>query len=112
MEDLQEKIVLLLMDNDVNESGSENYIDTASKIISLMAKTDSGAEVPCSGVLSDLAQAWDKAAEHYSAESEKQPTTYLKGIRAGASYKLESCANELRGLIKEAGRQQLSSGTD
>ena len=70
----------------------------------LIVETDGGAEVPCSGVLSDLADAWDRAAKHYSVEAEKQPTTYLKGIRAGASYKLESCANELRALIKEEGR--------
>ena len=51
MEELQEKIVLLLMDGDVNESGSENYIDTARKITSLISKTNGGAQVPCSGGL-------------------------------------------------------------
>ena len=54
MEELQEKIVLLLMDNDVNESGHENYIDTTKKILSLISKTESRAQVPCSGVLSAL----------------------------------------------------------
>ena len=54
-------------------------------------------------VLSPLLQAWDKAAEHYKAEAEKQPNLYMKGMREGASYKLESCANELRALIEEVG---------
>ena len=65
MEELQEKIVLLLMDGDVNESGSENYIDTARKIISLVSKTDGGAEVPCSGVLSDADSYAYKNIEEY-----------------------------------------------
>ena len=36
MEKLKEEIILLLMSNDVNESGSENYIDTVDKILSLI----------------------------------------------------------------------------
>ena len=54
-------------------------------------------------VLSPLLQAWDKAAKHYETEAEKQPNLYMKGMREGASYKLESCANELRALIEEVG---------
>lgn len=63
-----------------------------------------GSNSAFSGVLSDLAQAWDKAAKHYEAEIERQPNLYMKGKREGAAYKLESCANELRALIKEQGR--------
>jgi len=53
--------------------------------------------------LKALADAWDKAAEHYEAEAKEQPTIYMQGVREGASYKLESCAVELRALIKEMG---------
>ena len=96
-----EKIVFGYLDLSERAQDPGELID---KITSLITNKESVAEVPCSAELSDLADAWDKAAEHYSVEAEKQPTTYLKGIRAGASYKLESCANELRALIKEAGR--------
>ena len=97
MEDLQEKIVLLLMDNDVNESGSENYIDTASKIISLIAKTAGGAEVPCSGVLSDFVS----LADEFEREGAflDTPTGYSADKAAGQAYK--ECANKIRELIEK-----------
>lgn len=63
-----------------------------------------GSNSALSDGLSDLAQAWDKAAKHYEAEAEKQPNLHMRGKREGAAYKLESCANELRALIKEVGR--------
>lgn len=63
-----------------------------------------GSNSAFSGVLSDLADAWDKAAKYYEGQIEKQPNMHMKGKREGAAYKLESCANELRAVIKEAGR--------
>jgi hypothetical protein len=75
--------------------------EMVDEIERLRAKTDGGAEVPCSDGLDGLAQAWDEAARYYKNQEEKQATKYLKGMRAGAAYKLESCANELRALVKE-----------
>lgn len=85
METLREKIILLLMDNDVNESGSENYIDTAKKILAL---TSGNKEyILCSAIY------YDDGKEHVH-----QPKNITIGIVV-AGRRHHNCITTLSSLI-------------